>query len=434
MKAEREKSGLKLNNQKTKILASSPITSWQIDGETVTDFIFLGSKITTDGDHSHEINRHLLPGRKAMTNLDSILKSRHYFAHKGPSSQSHGFSSSYVWMWELDYKESWALKKWYFWTVVLEKTPESPLDCEEIQPVHPKEYQSWKFIGRTEAKAEAAILWPPDAKSWLIWKDPDAGKDRRPEEKGMAEDEMFGWHHQLNGHEFEQALGVGDGQGSLECCSPWGCKESDMTEWPNWLTDWCSVNLSSNFLLMGEAVFPSCSLAWGPTMIEVIVIMVTSFKRFFASTPCGSQDCCIQCPWPRGRPLSTHTSARDSWTLIDKSDSGSCGVTASFSWVLVRIRLFFVPSKSVSLVLWMFYNQIPLAFKFSGGSQFLRCILSLGDPLLALGLLQQCKNFFGIIGLPSVGCLLIGSIVAMPPRSAATRAPVLVAGHCWSMP
>ena len=98
MKAEREKSGLKLNNQKTKILASSPITSWQIDGETVTDFIFLGSKITTDGDHSHEINRHLLPGRKAMTNLDSILKSRHYFAHKGPSSQSHGFSSSYVWM------------------------------------------------------------------------------------------------------------------------------------------------------------------------------------------------------------------------------------------------------------------------------------------------------------------------------------------------
>ena len=134
--------GLKLNIQKTKIMASSPITSWQVDGETVetvTDFIFLGSKITADGDCSHEIKRCLLLGRKVMANLDSILKKqRHYFASKGPSSQGYGFSSSHVWMWELDYKESWAPKNWCFWTVVLEKTLESSLDSKEIQPVHPK--------------------------------------------------------------------------------------------------------------------------------------------------------------------------------------------------------------------------------------------------------------------------------------------------------
>ena len=169
--------------------------------ETVTDFIFGGSKITADGDCIHEIKRHLLLGRKTMTNLDSILKSRDYFPNKGPSSQSYVFSSSQVWMWELDYKESWAPKNWCFWTVVLEKTLESPLDCKEIQPVHPKGDQCWVFIGRTEA--ETPILWPPDAKSWLIWKDPDAGKDWRQEEMGTTEDEMVGWHHRLNGHEFE---------------------------------------------------------------------------------------------------------------------------------------------------------------------------------------------------------------------------------------
>ena len=140
-----------------------------------------------------------------------IKKQRHYFANKGPYSQSYGFSSNHVWMWELDYKESWAQKNWYFWTVVLDKTLENPLNCREIQPVHPKGNQSWIFIGRTDAEAETPILWPPDAKNWLIWKDPDAGKDWRWEEKGMTEDEMVGWHHQLNGHEFEQALGVGDG-------------------------------------------------------------------------------------------------------------------------------------------------------------------------------------------------------------------------------
>ena len=132
-----------------------------------------------------------------------IKKQRHYFANKGPSSQGYGFSSSHVWMWELDYKESWTPKNWCFWTVVLEKTLESPLDCKEIQPIHRKGSQSWIFIGRIDAEAETPILWPPDAKNWLIWKDPDAWKDWRQEEKGMTEDEIVGWHHQLYGLEFK---------------------------------------------------------------------------------------------------------------------------------------------------------------------------------------------------------------------------------------
>ena len=138
-----------------------------------------------------------------MTNLDSILKSRYYFSNKGLSSQGYGFSSGHVWMWELEYKENWAPKNWRFWTEVLEKTLESPLDGKEIQPVHPKGNQSWILIGRTVAEAETLILWPPDAKNQFIWKDPDAGKNWRPEEKGVTEDEMIGWHHQLNGHEFQ---------------------------------------------------------------------------------------------------------------------------------------------------------------------------------------------------------------------------------------
>ena len=137
-------------------------------------------------------------------------------------------------MWELDYKESWVPKNWCFWTVVLEKTLESPLNCKEIHPVHPKGNQSWIFIGRTDAEAKTPILWPPDVKNWLIGKDSDAGNDWRWEEKGMTEDEMVGWHHWLDGHEFKQALGVSDGQGSLACCSPWGHKESDTTERLNW--------------------------------------------------------------------------------------------------------------------------------------------------------------------------------------------------------
>ena len=137
-------------------------------------------------------------------------------------------------MWELDYKESWVQKNWCFWTVVLEESLESPLDCKEIQPVHPKGNQSWRFTGRTDAEAETLILWPPDAKNWVIWKDPDAGKDWKQEEKGMREDEMVGWLHWLDGHEFEQAPGVGDEQESLACCSPWAHKESDTTEWLHW--------------------------------------------------------------------------------------------------------------------------------------------------------------------------------------------------------
>ena len=169
-----------------------------------------------------------------MTNLDSILKNRHYFVNKGPSSQGYGFSSGHVWMWELDYKESWTLKNWCFWTVMLEKTLESPLDCKDIHPVHAKGNQSWVFIGRTDVEAETPILWSPDGKNWVAGKDPDAGKGWRQEEKGTTEDEMVRWHHQQDGHEFEQATAVGDGQGSLECRSPWGCKELDMTEWLNW--------------------------------------------------------------------------------------------------------------------------------------------------------------------------------------------------------
>ena len=138
-----------------------------------------------------------------------IKKQRHYFANKDPSSQCYGFSNCHVWMWELDHKESWVPKNWCFWTVVLEKTLESPLDCKEIQLVSPKGNQSWIFIGRTDAEAKTPILWPPDVKNWLTGKDPGAGKNWRQEEKGMTEDEMVGWHHQLDGHEFEKALGVG---------------------------------------------------------------------------------------------------------------------------------------------------------------------------------------------------------------------------------
>ena len=173
----------------------------------------------------------------AMANLDSIWKNRDITLLIKFRSQ--------VWMWELDHKESWVPKNWCFWTVVLEKTLESPLDCKEIQLVHPKGNQSWIFIGRSDAEAETPIIWPPDAKNWLIWKDPDAGKDWRQKEKGMTEAEMVGWHQRLDGHEFEQAPEVGDGQGRLACFRPRVHKESDMTEWLNW-TDWL-MDLSCPF-------------------------------------------------------------------------------------------------------------------------------------------------------------------------------------------
>ena len=154
---------------------------------------------------------------------------------KGQSSQGYGFSRGHVWMWELDCEESWAPKNWCFWTVMLEKTLESPLDCKEIQPVHhPKGDQSWVFIERTDAEAKTPILWPPHAKSWLIGKDPDAGRDWGKEEKGTREDEMAGWHHRLYAYEFGWTPGAGDGQGGLACCDSWGRKELDTTEQPNW--------------------------------------------------------------------------------------------------------------------------------------------------------------------------------------------------------
>ena len=205
VKEESEKIGLKLNIQKTKIMASGPITSWQIDGETVetvTDFIFLGSKITADGDCSHEIKWHLLFGRKVMTNLDSILKSRDYFVNKGPSSQGYGFSSVHVWMWELDYKESWVLKNWCFWLWCWRRLLRVPWIARRsnqsilkrsVLGVHWKDW-CWSWNSN---------IWPLDAKNWLIGKDSDAGQDWGKDKKGTTEDEMVRWHHQLNGNEFE---------------------------------------------------------------------------------------------------------------------------------------------------------------------------------------------------------------------------------------
>ena len=189
--------------------------------ETVTDFIFLSSKITVDSECSHEIKRRLFLGKKSYDKpRQQVQKQRHYFATKGPSSESYGFSSGHVWMWELDHpSEGWAPKNWCFQTVVLEKILESPLDCKEIKPVDPKGNQSLIFTGRTDAEAEVSIIWPPDAKCGLTGKNPDAGKDWGQEEKRVTEIERVGWHHWLNGHEFEQALGDGEGQGSLLCSS-----------------------------------------------------------------------------------------------------------------------------------------------------------------------------------------------------------------------
>ena len=163
-----------------------------------------------------------------------IEKQRHYFAKKGPSSQGYGFSCGHVWMWELDCEESSAPKKWCFWTVMLEKTLENPLDYKKIQPVLSEGEQPWDFFGRNDAKAETPVLWPPHAKCWLIRKDSDAGRDWGQEQKGTTEDEMAGWHHWLDGRESEWTPGDGDGQEGLACCDSWGRKKSDTTEQLNW--------------------------------------------------------------------------------------------------------------------------------------------------------------------------------------------------------
>ena len=197
----------------------------------------LGSKITADGDCSHEIKRCLLIGRKVMTNLDSILKSKdstlptkvHLVKAKVFPIVMCGCET-----WSVKKAEHWRIGAFELWCWRrLFRVPCTALYCKEIQPAHPKGDQSWVFIGRTDAKAETPILWPPHAKIWLIEKDPDAGKDWGQEEKGMTEDEMVGWHHWLDGHGSGWTLGVGDEQGGLVCCGSWGCKESDMTEWPN---------------------------------------------------------------------------------------------------------------------------------------------------------------------------------------------------------
>ena len=206
VKEESEKADFKLNIQKTKIMAFSPITSWQIEQEKWKQWqiLFLGLQNHWGWWLQPRKEKNLPPWKKNYEKLrQRIKKQGNHFADKGSSSQCYSFSSSHVWMWELHYKESWAVKNWCFWTVVLEKTLESPLNCKEIQPVHPKGNQSWIFTGRTDAEAEALLLWPPDGKNWLIRKDPDAWNDWRQEEKGMTEDEMVGWHHWLYGSEFE---------------------------------------------------------------------------------------------------------------------------------------------------------------------------------------------------------------------------------------
>ena len=199
------------------------------------------SKSTKENKNNHKI---IIRPYLNLQKNGLINKRRHYFANKGPSSQGYGFSSSHVWMWELDYKESWGPKNWCFWTVILEKTLESPLHCKEIQPIHSKGNQSCTFIGRTDAEAKTPILWPPDAKNPFIWKDPDASKDWRQEEMGTTEDEMVGRHHRHDGHEFEWTPGVCDGQEGLVCCDSWGRKESDTTERLNWMTE-CAKGLGN---------------------------------------------------------------------------------------------------------------------------------------------------------------------------------------------
>ena len=233
-----------------KIVASSSITSWQIDGEkveTVTDS-FLGPQ-NHCGQWLYPWNwKMLAPWKKSYDKPRQCIKSRDITLPTGLSSQDYGFSSRHVWMWELDHKEGWALNNWWVQTVVLEKTLESPLDIKEIKLVSPKGNQSWIFIGSTDAEAEVPIRWPLDVKSQLIGKDPDVGKDWGQEEKGVTEDEMVGWHHRLNGHEFEQTQGDSKGQGSLVCCS-------SQSQSQTWSSDCKQQHSFSRFLSLLDFFF-----------------------------------------------------------------------------------------------------------------------------------------------------------------------------------
>ena len=223
-------------------MASGIIISWQIDGETMETARTLFSwalKSLQLVTAARKLKDAFAPWKKNYyKHKQHIKKWRHYFSYKGLYSQSYGFSSSHVWMWDLDHKKGWVLKKRCFWTVVLEKTLERPLDCKEIQPVHSKGNQSWIFIGRTEVEAETPILWPLDAKSWLIGKDPDAEKDWKQEEKGMTEDEMIGWHHWLNGYEFEMGKDR----------EAWCAAVHGVTKSHTWLSDWTTTTKDIDYL------------------------------------------------------------------------------------------------------------------------------------------------------------------------------------------
>ena len=205
----------------------------------------------------------LTPWRKSYYNLDSIFKSRDVtLPTKICLIKAMFFSSSHVRMWELDQIESWAPKNWCFWTVVLEKTLASPLYCKEIQPVHSEGDQSWVFFGRNDAEAETPVLWPPHSKSWLIGKDSEAGRDWGQEEKGTTEEEMAGWHHRVDGCEFEWTSGVDDGQGGLACCDSWGCKELDMTEQLNWTECHSGMRLIIQPREDKQCLLKGCWKAW----------------------------------------------------------------------------------------------------------------------------------------------------------------------------